>query len=1175
MTGSSFVHLRVHSEYSLLEAPIKIKKLVSKAQEAQMTALGLTDNGNMFGAVEFYLACKKAQVKPLLGLEVYVAEEGVASKSTQNSRLVLLAKDQKGYELLNEISTFGYKRGFYYKPRVDLDFFKTLNGLEEHLVCLSGGSSGPSFLAQRFRTYGWESVLEGYSELKKLFGNSLYFEISRTDPECEAFNELAIPWARENAAPLVATNSVYFLDPSDQIAQEVLICIASNRTLQDETRFRLPSDQFYLKSEADMVELFCDCPEALENTVRIAELCNFEFQLKDAHGKPIYHLPTFPTEAGRSLTEELSERSKKGLEERFLEADRRGEPVPETARPAYLERLTYELSVISKMGFEGYFLIVQDFINWAKEHGVPVGPGRGSGAGSLVAYSLRITDLDPIRHMLIFERFLNPERVSMPDFDIDFCQEKRASVIEYVTKRYGEESVSQIITFGKLQARAAVRDVGRVLGMTFSEVDEVAKLIPEKLGIQLKEALELEPKLLELSEINPTVGTLLDLSQRVEGLNRHAGIHAAGVIIADGNLVQHAPLYRGVDGENVVQYDMKHAETIGLIKFDFLGLKTLTSIHRSLKLIQEERGIVIRPEEIPMKDPGIYEIMSAGDNLGIFQFEGDGISDATRKIKPSSFEDITAINALYRPGPMAMIPTYTARKHGEEPVEYIFPELEEILKETYGIIVYQEQVQLIAAKIATYSLGEADLLRRAMGKKIKEEMDRQRERFLTGALENGFDKKKSEELFDLMNKFAEYGFNKSHAAAYCLVAAHTAWLKRYYPAEFYAGLMSTELNNTDNIVRYVKDARRHGIEVMPPHIQHSEFQFSVKKGKLYFGLGAIKGVGMGPAEAIERARADQPERKFLTLDQFFDSVDSKVLNKKTVEALIKAGALDGFGYHRAQLFQEFSKFIERSIDRRKNREIGQTSFFDLESVSSSDSDELQLADVAEWSKMVSLGFEKEVLGFYLTGHPLEGLEGLLGHLRISEIRELLTNPPVAKETGSKRPWGKVRPEVTVCGILGQKRELITKKGTRMAFASLEDLSGQIELVVFPQAFEDVGEELVEDRILLITGEYEKDADEGALPKILVNDIEPLDQNLKDLKHIRIGLGKGAPVNWNQFRALVQRYPGDAKLGLHLPIEELGCSVELELSSSLRVRGEIDFFDECNRQLGEGAWIEVQ
>lgn len=1157
----SFVHLHVHSQYSLLEASCRISRLVKRSVEMGMPAVALTDNGNMFGAVEFYFACKDAGIKPILGMDVYIAPKSRLVKGEDreamqmpNRRLVLLAKNERGYKSLCKLSTIGYQEGFYYKPRIDFDVLK------EHgsdLIALSGNSKGE--IAYALSKGGKEAAIRRIREMQELFPESFYLELNRTGtPEWGDLNAFLIEASRLTGAPLVATNNVHYLEPDDQLAQEVLICIGSNKTLQDESRFRLGSDQFYFKSPEAMRELFKDVPEAIENTLAIAERCDVKFKLKDENGKAIYHLPSFPTEDGRSQAEEIRSMAFQGLEERFAEAAARGEAVSEDKKPDYAARIEYELGVIEKMGFSSYFLIVQDFINWAKDHSVPVGPGRGSGAGSLVAYCLRITDLDPMPYSLLFERFLNPERISMPDFDIDFCQDKRQSVIEYVTGKYGREQVSQIITYGKLQARAAIRDVGRVLGMTFQEVDVISKLMPEKLGITIKEAIEMEPRLQEQMDLNPQIATLMDLAQKIEGLVRHAGIHAAGVVIASQPLVNIAPLYKGADGENVVQYDMKWAEKIGLIKFDFLGLKTLTHIQYALDQIESNRGKKIRPNEIPLSDKGIYEIMSKGDTAGIFQFEGDGITDTVKKIKPKGFEDITAINALYRPGPMDMIPEYTRRMHGEAKVEYLFPELEEILKETYGIIIYQEQVMAIASKIANYSLGEADMLRRAMGKKIAAEMEKQKERFLAGAKENGHDLKKAEELFNLMQEFANYGFNKSHAAAYCVIAAQTAWLKNYYPVEFFAGLLTTELSNTDNIVKYTKDARGRGIVVEPPHVNYSGYKFTVEGDKLYFGLGAIKGVGEGAVEAIIEGRESLPGKSFESLEQFFETVDLRRVNKKVVECLIKAGAFDGFGYHRARLFNGYEKFLDAAESVKKDKEVGQGNLFAMMDSDESSQEVVRIEDCPPWSRAARLAYEKEVLGFYLSDHPLAGFGNLIKIWTTCDVDALKTQEPKRR--------------VILAGLAISLREIITKKGTRMAFAQLEDLSGTVELVVFPDTFAKHETQLKADVPLLVGGTLERDGDSC---KILVDRVGLLEEVLKKSKQMVFRLDASMQSHLHNLSHLLRKFPGTTGVELEIEIPEMKKAVTLDVLDPKGICPSGDFFEDLHGLFGRTDFIEVR
>ncbi len=1141
----SFNHLHVHSQYSLLEATSRAKAIAKKAAEYGMPAVALTDYGNMFGAIEFFFACKEYNVKPIVGLEVFIAPksrlvkgEDKEAASQPSRRLVLLAQDYTGYQTLCRLSTTGYQEGFYYRPRVD---YETLAKYNQNIIALSGGMMGE--IPWTFLNKGPEAALEKIENFKSIYGDRFYLEMNRTGVKAwDQINPFLQEASEKTGVKLVATNDVHYMYKEDQLAQEVLICIGTNKTLQDEHRFRLGSDQFYFKKPEEMQSLFSDVPEALAQTLEIAERCNLKFHLKDDKGAPIYLLPSYPLSEGTSIDDEIARLSKIGLQRRFDEADRRGETVSEENQANYLKRLEYELKTIGQMGFNGYFLIVQDFIGWAKNQGIPVGPGRGSGAGSLVAYSLRITDLDPMPYNLIFERFLNPERISMPDFDIDFCQEHRGRVIDYVTEKYGRNSVSQIITYGRLQARAAVRDVGRVMGMTFADVDVVSKLIPEKLGINLKEAIETEPRLRDLMEMDPKINTLMDLAQKIEGLVRHAGIHAAGVVIADGNIMDHAPLYRGADGENVVQFDMKHAEKIGLIKFDFLGLKTLTHIQEALNLVERNRGKKYTVQDISLSDPGIYSIMCEGNTAGIFQFEGEGITDLIRKSKPNCFEDIVAINALYRPGPMDMIPDYLERKSGEKKVEYAFPQLEPILKETYGVIVYQEQVQLVAANIANYSLGEADMLRRAMGKKIAEEMAHQKKRFLDGAKQNHHDPQKAEELFDLMAEFAKYGFNKSHAAAYCVVAAQTAWLKNYYPVEFYAALLSTEMSDTDKIVKYVKDAQNHKIEIIPPHVSHSEYKFAAKGEKVVFSLGAIKGVGEGAVQSIVEAR-DRIGGRFDTLEQFFEEVDLKKVNKKAIEALIKAGAFDNFGYNRNELISGFPKFIERADGIRREKEVGQTSLFDLGGESLAEDNRVKMERMEQWTRALTLAYEKEVLGFYLTDHPLRGLEVVGKVWGAQPIGNLGTVENKAK--------------VHVLGLVSTIREIITKKGTRMAFARLEDTSGSLEMIVFPDTFAQYERVLKSDAPILVSAVAEKE--EGGI-KIFAEQLRSAEDLFKQVKRVTLEVHPANLDKMALLRQWIEKNPGDAALTLRLHLPELKQLVELELKDFKGVRASSEALD---------------
>jgi DNA polymerase III subunit alpha len=1141
--SSSFVHLHVHSQYSLLEATCRAKEIAKKAAAYGQPAVALTDYGNMFGAIEFYFACKDAGVKPLVGLEVFIAPKSRLVKgedreaaSQPTRRLVLLAQNYDGYQTLCKLSSIGYQEGFYYRPRVD---YETLAVNNQNIIALSGGLMGevPWTLLNK----GPEAALEKVEAFKKIYGDRFYLELNRPGVKAwDQVNQFLLEASEKTGVKTVASNDIHYISKEDQLAQEVLICIGTNKTLQDEGRFRLGSDQFYFKGSDEMRSLFRDLPEACDRTLEVSDRCDLKFNLKDAKGAPIYHLPSYPTTEGLTVDDEIRNLSLKGLQRRFGEAAHRNEAVPEESKQGYYDRLDFELSVIGKMGFNGYFLIVQDFIGWAKEQGIPVGPGRGSGAGSLVAFSLRITDLDPMPYNLLFERFLNPERISMPDFDIDFCQEHRGRVIDYVTQKYGRQSVSQIITYGRLQARAAIRDVGRVMGMTFADVDVVSKLVPEKLGINLKEAIETEPRLHDLMETDPKINTLMDLAQKIEGLVRHAGIHAAGVVIADGNIMDHAPLYRGTEGENVVQYDMKHAEKIGLIKFDFLGLKTLTHIQEAFDLIARNRGKKLSVGDISLSDPGIYSIMCAGNTAGIFQAEGEGYTQAVRQIRPNGFTDITAINALYRPGPMAMIPEFAARKHGEQKVEFAFKELEQILAETYGIIVYQEQVMGISSIIAGYSLGEADMLRRAMGKKIKSEMDQHRIKFLAGAKAKGFDQKKAEEVFELMYKFADYGFNKSHAAAYCVVQAQTAWLKNYYPVEFYAALLSTEMSDTDKIVKYVKDAQNAKLEVVPPHVNYSEYKFAAKGEKVLFSLGAIKGVGEGAVQAIVEARV-RLGGKFETLEQFFEEVDLKRVNKKAVEALIKAGAFDNFGYNRNELIAGFPNFIERADGARFEKEVGQTSLFDLGGEALAEDNRVKIDRLEPWTRALTLSHEKEVLGFYLTDHPLRGLEVVAkvwGAQMVENLHKL--------ENKTK---------IHVLGLVATCREIITKKGTRMAFVRFEDGTGNLEMIVFPDTFAAGERVLKSDAPILVSGTLEKE--DGGI-KIIAEQMRAADDLFKQIKKITLDLAPDMGGKMAGLREWMEKHPGEAALTLRLHLPQ--AQVEMEIKDFKGVRASSDALD---------------
>ncbi|MBE8162920.1 MAG: DNA polymerase III subunit alpha [Bdellovibrionaceae bacterium] len=1116
-----FVHLHVHSESSLLESSTRITKLIQKAKEFNMPAVALTDLGNMFSCVDFYTQAKAAGVKPIIGLEVYVApgshkvkernEEGIPSR-----RIVLLAKNYKGYQNLCRLSSASYRDGFYYTPRVDKDLLKTYS---EDLMALSGSTMG--YISWTFQRFGAEKALKEIQFFKDIYKGNFYLEISRlglfSNEEQKSLEEFLIKTGKKENIDLVATNESYYLEQKDAIIQDVLVCIGKNQSLNDPERHKLPNQNFYFKSPEEMKELFKDIPEALNNSLKIAEKCNFAFSLKDKHGNPIYHLPSFKTKNNKPLDEELKKLSTQGLKSLIaLRSKEFQKTFYEPRKKEYQDRLNLELKIINSMGFNGYFLIVQDFISWAKSKKIPVGPGRGSGAGSLVAYSCGITTVDPIEHTLIFERFLNPERISMPDFDIDFCQEHRSEVINYVTNRYGEKSVSQIITFGKLQARAAIRDVGRVLGLEYSEVDVIAKMIPDRLGISLPEAIVEEPKMQEAMEADARIKNLLSLAQECEGLTRHASIHAAGVIIADGEISSKAPLYRGVEDENVVQYEMKSAEKIGLIKFDFLGLKTLTHLRRTVDLIKLNKNIDINVSEIDIHDVKIYKLLSSGKTDGVFQFSSSVMTDFLIKLQPHCFDDLVLTTSINRPGPMEMVPEYLKRRRGESKIKYEFKELEEILKPSLGIAIYQEQVMQISSLIASYSMGEADMLRRAMGKKIESEMLVQKNRFINGARKNKYDQKKAEKLFDSLAEFAKYGFNKSHAVVYSVISAQTAFLKAYYPVEFYAALLSTEMGDTDKVSITVGYIKRENIEIELPHINTSDWEFTVKGKEIIYALGALKGVGQAAVDSIISAREKKENKIFKDLEDFFDSVDLRKVNKKTIESLISAGALNNFGFNKATLLKHFSKFTERASFKQQEEEVGQFSLFGLDA-EEKEKDKIILPEEKDWSKSKMLLQEKIAFGFYLSDSPISSVQDLSLKLfgqslkdlsNASDSKELVAGKQNSVYGKQDNMYGKKSDEKLFRAfvLLSSCRELITKKGTKMAFSQVEDSFASSELIIFPNEYKEVFESLVVDQVMYLEANIQVKEE---TVKLIAKKIKSLDDYLKTVKTVYLDLNQEA------------------------------------------------------------------
>ncbi len=1118
MEHSNFVHLHLHSQYSLLDGAIKLDALVSRAKEFKMPAIAVTDHGNMFGAIEFYTKAMDAGIKPIVGCEVYVAPgsrftKGNARGSSEASyHLVLLCINHTGYKNLCHMVSAAYREGFYYKPRIDWDLLAQHN---EGLIALSACLGGE--LPTLINLNHPEEALERATQMAQIFDEQrFYLELQENFlPEQAKANAGLISIGKELDLPLVATNDCHYLSREDSFAHEILLCIQTGKTMDDPNRMRFPNDEFYVKSPQEMIQLFPDQPEAISNTIQIAERCNLTLDFKT------YHFPQYEKPVDKTLDEVLEEQSRVGLEERLNEI-RKLRDLSEDDLKVYHDRLEEELTCIEEMGFPGYFLIVADFINWGKDQGIPVGPGRGSAAGSLVAYAIRITDIDPIPYNLLFERFLNPERISMPDIDVDFCIYGRERVIDYVRQKYGSENVAQIITFGTMQAKGVLRDVGRALNIPYGEVDRIAKLVPNVLGITLKQAIDQEPQLKALVEKDPKIKELAKTSLALEGLTRHASTHAAGVVVTPKPLPEYLPLY--VDpksGGQVTQYPMSYVEKIGLVKFDFLGLKTLTVIENAIQLIRVGKESTFDLRLIPIDDTKTFELLSRGETTGVFQLESSGMKEYLVKLKPNCFEDLIAMVALYRPGPLGsgMVDSFIKRKHGTEQFKYDFPQLEPILKDTYGVIVYQEQVMLIAQILANYSLGAADLLRRAMGKKKVEEMAKQKKSFLFGAAANKLNLKKAESVFDLMEKFAAYGFNKSHSAAYALIAYQTAYLKAHYPVEFMAALLTEDMENTDKVIKNISEVRAMGVEVLPPDINASARSFTVAEEIMRFGLGAVKGVGSAALDSIQLVRKD---KEFNSLQDFCERVDLRKVNKKVVEALIKCGAFDSLGGKRAQFFAGFEDAMEIGQRLHKERESGQDSLFGSKEILSVGGNGYgTLPDVEEWDEKILLSYEKEALGFYVSGHPLARYSDSIKRFATCEAAGL--------------PERTDKEQVRVCGIISGIKELITKKGDRMAFVTLEDLSGSVEVIVFPEIYTAAMEYLKGEDPLLVSGEL--DVGEEAC-KILATEISLLrdvKETMAKRVHIRLTTPGLDELQMRQLKGIVQRYRGNCDVQLHIVI----------------------------------------
>lgn len=1102
----AFTHLHVHTEYSLLDGAARIKGVISRAKELGMDSLAITDHGNMFGVIDFYKECHKQGIKPLIGCEIYMAARGMEDKDPELDRgqnhLLLIAEDNEGYKNLIKIVSAGYIKGMYYKPRVDKDVLRAHSGgIIATSACLIGK------VQQLLLNRDYEGAKAEAIELDEIFGHGNFFlEIQDQGlDEEKMINPDIIRLGKELDIPLVATNDVHYINKEDAEMHDVLLAIQTATTLDDEKRMKFSNDEFYLKSEDEMKAIFTYAPEAIENTHKISERCNVTFTFGE------YHLPEYVPPEGKTNQEYLRELTENGLKSRY------GEVTEELKN-----RIDYELSVIESMGFVEYFLIVWDFIDYAKRQGIVVGPGRGSGAGSLVAYCLKITDIDPIKYNLIFERFLNPERISMPDFDIDFCIERRGEVIEYVREKYGHDNVSQIITFGTLKAKAAVRDVGRAYGMSYAECDRIAKAIPFGLGMTLDKALEVSPDLKEMYEYEHEVARVIDMSRKVEGIPRNASTHAAGVVISKLPIDEYVPLYSGEKGA-ATQFNMTTIEELGLLKMDFLGLRNLTVIRDALELIKENHGIEIDFNSMDVEDPAVYEMIAEGNTTGVFQLESTGMTNFMKELKPTCFEDVVAGIALYRPGPMDSIPKYIANKKDPKGIKYVTPELAPILDVTYGCLIYQEQVMQIVRDLAGYSYGRSDLVRRAMSKKKHDVMMEEKKWFIEGkdrmnpetgeteveipgCMRNGISREAAETIFSDMQSFAEYAFNKSHAAAYGVVAFETGYLKKYYPLEFMAALMTSVTGDPGSIAKYINTCKNMGIEVLPPSIAKSQAKFTVEDGKIRFGLLAVKNVGSGAIESLIKMRDELGVPR--DIFELVNNIDTKSVNKKALESLIKSGALDSLNPNRAAHLAVFESLLESAQQNAKRNVEGQLSLFQL-AADSMDTATSRLPDVENFDSDLLLAMEKEMTGVYITGHPMDKFRDRmrkfitleLGNLDIGSSDEDADSDSfddavdLSSEIGIRSMDGRLLSDgdkVVVSGMLSGLKKHIAKSGKMMAFIDIEDMTGSAEVIVFPNVYERCAATLIEDRPLVISGKLS--FKEGEQPKILADTVMDLEDS---------------------------------------------------------------------------------
>ena len=1126
----AFTHLHVHTEYSLLDGAARIKRVVAHAKELGMTSLAITDHGAMFGVIDFYKECKKQGIKPIIGCEVYTAARKMTDKEPDKDKyqghLVLLAKNEVGYKNLIKIVSAGYIKGYYYKPRVDKDLLREHSeGIIALSACLAGNIQ--NYLLRDY----YEGAKKEAEELLEIFGEGNFFlEIQDQGLEEEAFIKPGlVKLSRELGIPMVATNDVHYVKQEDAEAHDVLLAVQTATSINDENRMRFANDQFYLKSEEEMRKIFASMPEVIDNTQIVADACNVEFEFGQ------YHLPEFIAPDGKSNKEYLRELCAAGLKDRY------GEGVDASLN----ERLDYELITIESMGYVEYFLIVWDFINYAKENGIMVGPGRGSAAGSLVAYCLKITDIDPIRYNLIFERFLNPERVSMPDIDIDFCYERRPEVIDYVTKKYGEDKVCQIITFGTMKAKQAVRDVGRALDVSYAETDVIAKAIPFDLGMTIQKALDTNPEFKAMYEEDPKARQVIDMAKSLEGMPRHASTHAAGVVISKAPIDEYVPMYLSDKGP-ATQFPMTTIEELGLLKMDFLGLRNLTVIRDALELIKQNHGVTIDFAKMGYDDPGIYEMISHGNTQGVFQLESQGMTQFMKNLRPSCFEDVVAGISLYRPGPMDSIPKYIENKKNPGNIKYVHEALAPILDVTYGCLVYQEQVMQIVRDLGGYSYGRSDLVRRAMSKKKMDVMLEEKQYFIhgktddqgnieiAGCVRNGIPEAAAEVIFNDMVSFAQYAFNKSHAAAYAVVAYETGYLKLHYPVEFMAALMTSVMGDVNQIPKYIRNCTEMGIEVMPPCVNKSLKKFSVEDGKIRFGLLGVKNVGENAIESIIKAREEKGVPK--NIFTFIEQLDISQVNKKAIESLIKAGACDCLSPNRAAMMSVYEGLVESAQNSNKKNLEGQMSLFDL---GTEVLDEMpmvnKLPDVAPFSKDISLAMEKEMLGVYITDHPLNDYAEKIKEITSVSSEDL--NRAVEETEINGQSDIKDGMKAVMAGMVTSKKTLITKSSKMMAFIALEDLYGISEVVVFPNVYEKCSSILQVDSVVAISGTLNFKEDEA--PKLLADSVVLLDEVKKkneaqSMIKVKIPSEENLNIVLEQIKFTLQRHKGESQVLIYLP-----------------------------------------